>query len=125
MKMKVNIRYLLAFLIILITEVIIGLFVHDAFIRPYFGDVLVVILMYTFIRGITGKTIKFLPLYLFLFAAFIELLQYFHITQILHLQHNKLISVILGASFDIADILCYLTGAVLLFIWERIERLKS
>lgn len=123
-KIKVNIKYLLTFLIILITEVIIALFVHDAFIRPYFGDVLVVILMYTFIRGITGKPIKFLPLYLFLFAAFIELLQYFHITQILHLQHNKLISVILGASFDIADILCYLTGAVLLFIWERFERHK-
>lgn len=123
--MKINRKYLSAFAFLLVTEIIIALFVHDAFIRPYFGDVLVVILMYTFIRGITEKAIRFLPGYLFIFAASVELAQYFHVVQLLRLQNNRLISVILGASFDMNDILCYFTATVILIVWQWFEKLKS
>jgi len=121
---KIHIKYISVFLILLITEILIALFVHDAFIRPYFGDVLVVILMYTFIRGITKKPIKLLPIYLFLFASSVELAQYYHVANILHLQNNRLISTIIGASFDTKDILCYLVAAVILIVWQRIEEIK-
>ena len=40
----------IATVILLLTEVLIALYVHDAFVRPYIGDVLVVIVIYTFIR---------------------------------------------------------------------------
>lgn len=120
--MKIDAKYLFAFLILLITETIIALFVHDSIIRPLIGDVLVVILMYTFIKGLIQKPIKFLPLYLFLFSAAVEMIQYFHIVEKLHLQDNKLISTIIGNTFDIKDILCYLVGAVILFAWEKIEK---
>ncbi len=53
--MKINKRYLSAFFILLTIEVFIALFVHDNFIRPYIGDVLVVIVIYTFIRGIIRR----------------------------------------------------------------------
>ena len=37
--------YLLIFLCLLATEIVISLFVNDAFIRPYVGDMLVTLLL--------------------------------------------------------------------------------
>ena len=42
--------YGIATFILLTIEVLIALFVHDAFVRPYIGDVLVVVVIYTFVR---------------------------------------------------------------------------
>lgn len=123
--MKVNIRYLTIFLLLFLIEAIIAFFVHDAIIRPYIGDILVVILMYTFIRAIINKKIKFLPIYLFIFATIVEISQYFHLVNILHLQNNKIALIILGNSFDIKDILCYLVGSIVLIIYERSKLIKD
>lgn len=49
-KTRRRIHYAIAFLILLTIEVLIALFVHDVFIRPYFGDVLVVIVLYMAVR---------------------------------------------------------------------------
>lgn len=38
--MKKRLPYIIAFVILLVTEIYIGVFVHDKFIRPYVGDVL-------------------------------------------------------------------------------------
>lgn len=123
--MKFNVKYLVIFLTLLIIEVIIALFVHDQIIRPFVGDILVVLLMYTFIRGVVGKTIKFLALYLFLFAFVVEMAQYFQLVEILNLQDNKLMSTVIGTTYDIKDVVCYLIAAVILLGWERIEKRKS
>ncbi|GFZ32573.1 membrane protein [Clostridium zeae] len=117
--MKINIRYMLSFIILFMVETFIALYVHDAIIRPYIGDILVVILMYTFIRGIVKKKIRFLPVYLFLFASAVEIMQYFKVIDLLHLRSNRIASVVLGTSFDIKDILCYLAGSIILIMWER------
>ncbi len=122
--MKFNLKYLAAFLILFITEVFIALFVKDKIIRPFIGDVLVVILMYTFIRGISGKPIKGLPIYLFLFAVVVEITQYFHLVDKLGLRNNKFMSTIMGISFDIRDVLCYFIGTVILIVWEKICNLQ-
>lgn len=119
---KINIKYIVAFLVLLIIEIIIALYVNDAVVRPYIGDVLVVILMYAMIRGVIKKSIKFLPLYLFLVASTVEFAQYFRIVDMLHLQNNKVISTIIGTSFDIKDIVCYLIATEILIIWEKKER---
>ncbi|NLL07151.1 MAG: DUF2809 domain-containing protein [Clostridiaceae bacterium] len=117
--MKLNLKYLIAFFILFVTEIFIALFVKDKIIRPFIGDILVVILMYTFIRGIWSKPIKGLPIYLFLFAVVVEITQYFHLVDRLGLGNNKLMATIMGTSFDVRDILCYFIGAVLLIIWEN------
>lgn len=123
--MKINMKYLFAFLVLLLTEIIIGLFVSDTIIRPYIGDVLVVILLYTFIRGIIQKKIKNLPIYIFVFATIVEVAQYYDIVNILHLQDKKVISTIIGTSFDIKDIFCYLVGTIIIIIWERVEKYSN
>lgn len=118
-------KYLLIFLILLIVETIIAVFIKDSIIRPYVGDILVVILMYAFIRGIIEKPIKFLPVYLFVFSSSVEVAQYFHLVNVLHLQDNKILSTIIGTSFDKKDILCYLVASVILIMWEWLERTKE
>ncbi len=124
--MKINFKYIVSFIILLITEIFIALFVNDAIIRPYVGDILVIILMYTFIRGFVQKPIKFLPVYLFCFASIVEIMQYYRIVELLHLQNNKIISTIIGTSFDIKDILCYLIGSIILIIWDKtVKRITS
>ncbi|MCT4604992.1 MAG: DUF2809 domain-containing protein [Marinisporobacter sp.] len=120
--MKMDMKYIFIFLILLIAEIIIAFFVKDAIIRPFIGDVLVIILIYTLIRGLMKKSIKLLPVYIFLFAFTVELAQYFNIVDALDLQKNKVISTIVGTTFDIKDILCYLVSTVILIIWNRIEK---
>jgi len=119
--MRINKKYMISFFILFIIEALIALFVHDNFIRPYIGDILVIILMYTFIRGVIDKKIKILPIYLFLFALFVEVMQYFKVIELLNLENNKVASIIMGTSFDIKDILCYFIGSMILIIYENIS----
>jgi len=123
--MKINIKYLIAFIILFLIELGIALFINDRIIRPYIGDILVIILMYTFIRSFIKKPIRFLPIYLFIFATFVEVMQYFNILEVMSLQDNKILSIIFGNTFDIQDILCYLIGSIILTIWNNREILKA
>ena len=51
--MKKRILYLIAFIILVGIEVLIGKFAHG-FVRGYVGDMLVVMVIYTFIRIIAS-----------------------------------------------------------------------
>ena len=120
--MKLNLKYLVAFLITFLIEVIIALFIKNNFIRGFVGDVLVIVLMYSFIKIFISKEIKLLPLYLFIFAASVEATQYFNIVGKLNLQDSKFFRIIIGTTFDINDILCYFAGAVILFAFQKIKK---
>ena len=112
-----RIGYAIATVILLLTEVLIALYVHDAFVRPYIGDVLVVIVIYTFIRIFVPERCKLLPLYVFIFAALVEFSQMFHIVEVLGWQDNRFLSVL-----DWKDILCYVAGCILLGVYEVLVR---
>jgi hypothetical protein len=116
--MQINVKYLVVSFLLLITELIIALFVHDSIIRSHFGDFLIVILMYTLIRGLIGKAIKLLPIYLFIFATIVEVAQYFNIVDMLDLHNNKIAAIIIGTSFDVQDILCYFLAMLVLLMWD-------
>lgn len=116
--MRKRLFYLTATLVFLAIEIFIGFFVHDGIVRPFIGDLLVVILIYTFIRIFIPEKVRMLPLYVFIFSVIVEILQYFKIVEILGLQDNRLMSTIIGTSFDIRDILCYFVGCVFCGIWE-------
>jgi hypothetical protein len=117
-KAKKRILYLLGFIFLMLIEVIIALYVHDDFVRPYIGDIIVVVVVYCFIRIFVPGGIKWMPLYVFIFAATVELLQYFNLVELLGLETNLIAKIVIGSTFDIADIVCYLIGCVLLIIWE-------
>ncbi len=117
MKQK-RIIYVIATVLLLAIEVCIALFVHDRFIRPYVGDMLVVIVIYTFVRIFIPEKCRLLPFYIFLFAAGVEVLQWVGIVELLGLQDNRFFRVLIGSTFDIKDILCYAVGCVLLGVYE-------
>lgn len=116
--MIINWKYGLVSLIMLAIEVYIALYVQDAFVRPYIGDVLVIILIYTVMRTFTPRWRGKLPLYILLFAIGVEGLQYINILKVLGLQHNAFLSIVMGTVFDIKDIYCYVVGGILLILWE-------
>lgn len=111
-----RIIYFSAFVLLTLVEVYIAMFVHDNFIRPYIGDVLVVMVVYFFIRTIRPEGFKWLPLYVFLFAVCVEISQYFNLIQLLGQENNRVISIILGGTFDWVDILCYGIGCAIIMI---------
>lgn len=115
---KKRINYLIATVVIFCVELLIALFVRDKFIRPYGGDMLVVILIYTALRIVFPEKPRLLPLYVFLFAALVEGLQAVNIVELLGLSNNRFFSVLIGTTFDCKDIACYGVGCVLLGVWE-------
>ncbi len=127
MKISWNKRtaYLLATVLIFLLELFIALFVRDSFIRPYVGDMLVVVLVYTCVRVLFPEKPRLLPLYVFLFAAGVEALQGMRIVELLGLQDNRFFSVLIGTTFDWKDIVCYGVGCVLLGVWEVWLRRKA
>jgi len=117
--MKRRLVYLFLTLLLLIVEVLIALFVHDNFVRPYMGDVLVTVLICSFLRIIIPKGVKLLPLYVFIFSAGVEVLQYFRIVELLGLSDNRFFSILIGSVFDVKDIVCYGIGCLLFFLCEK------
>jgi hypothetical protein len=120
MKKSVHPRiiYAAVFLTLLITEVIIALFVRDAFIRPYGGDILVTVLLCAFVRIVFPKGIKLLPLFVFAFSVLVELAQYINIVEILGLSHIAFFRIVIGTSFSWIDIICYGAGCIIFFVFE-------
>lgn len=115
-----RILYIAATVFFLLIEVIIALYVHDKWIRPYVGDILVVIVIYTFIRVWIPRGWSLLPLYVFLFAVLVELLQFFQIVEILGLSDNRFFAVLIGGTFDWMDIICYGVGCGVLVVYEKV-----
>ena len=117
--------YLTVTIVLHIIEVLIALYVHDDFVRPYVGDMLVVIVVYTFVRILIPEKVRLLPLWVFIFAVAVEILQWFHIVDILGLTDSRFFRVLIGGVFDVKDILCYGVGCVLLGIYEYLTRTKA
>ena len=108
--MKKRLPYILAFVLFLLAEIYIGLFVRDRFIRPYFGDVLVTALLCCLVRAVYPKGLRLLPAYVFAFSVVVEVTQYFDLVKLLGWENNALISTLMGRSFAWEDILCYAAG---------------
>ncbi|MGL4449808.1 MAG: DUF2809 domain-containing protein [Sarcina sp.] len=119
-----NKKYSVLFLATFFIEVFIALFVKDNFIRPYIGDVLVILCIYFFIRSFTNKKIKNLPIYIFIFSIIVELLQGINILGILGLENIKFMRVLVGTTFDFKDIVCYFIGTMVLVVWSYSENNK-
>jgi len=117
-----RIKNAIIFLIIFLLEVFIALCVHDEFIRPYVGDMLVVVLVYFAVRIVIPQGRRFLPLYVFLFAFLVEVLQYFHLIEVLGVANNRFLRTILGNTFDVKDIICYAVGGLAVGLYEYVER---
>lgn len=117
---KLRIAYAAAFGALLLVEIFIALFVRDRFIRPYVGDVLVTVLLGCLCRVLFPKGIKALPALVFLFAAAVEITQYFDLVALLGWENNQLLSTLMGRTFSFPDILCYAAGCLIFYCIDLI-----
>lgn len=121
---KFNKTYFGLTVLLFCIEVLIALFVHDDFVRPYVGDVLVVILIYCFVKSVLDLPEFVLAIAVLLFAFAIEFLQYIKIVNVLGLEKSELWRTVLGTSFAWLDMLAYVVGigVVLMvekYIWQK------
>ncbi|WP_348825675.1 DUF2809 domain-containing protein [Flavobacterium aestuarii] len=114
-----NKKYFFLSIILLIIEVLIALFVHDKLIRPYLGDVLVVILIYCFIKSFLELPVLPAAIFVLLFSFGIEFLQYLNIVEKLGLQNSKIARTVIGTSFAWIDLVCYIAGIIIVLFTEN------
>lgn len=104
--------------ILFLMELIIAVCINDNFIRPFVGDVLVVIFIYYFIKSFLNVPLLQIALFTLLFSFTIEILQYFRLVDLLGLGNYKWARIVIGTSFSWWDLVCYFIGVVLLFIFD-------
>jgi hypothetical protein len=120
-----NKNYFAITILLFAIEVVIALYVHDHFVRPFLGDVLVVGLIYCFLKSFLKLPVIATAIFVLLFAFSIEWLQFLNILEKLGLQKSKLARTVIGTSFSWEDILCYIVGiAVLLAVENNLKRNK-
>ena len=123
-KPQTRLAFLVAAILILAAEIYIAICVKGGFVRHYAGDVFAVILLYALVRAAFTAPPSNLPLKIFAFAAALELAQYFGAVQILGIE-NKILKVMIGGTFDFADLLCYAMGCVMAGVYEKFEKRRS
>ena len=119
-----NKTYFRLALLFFVIEVLIALFLYDDFIRPYFGDVLVVIFIYCTIKSFIKASVLSVAIFTLLFSFTIETMQYFKIVKLLGMQHSKLANTVIGNSFSWIDILAYTVGIIIVFFIEQMVNNK-
>jgi len=112
-------QYFLLTVLLLIVEIVIALVINDSFIRPYVGDFLVVILIYCFLQSFFIIPVVKASVAVLFFAYTIEILQYFSLVDKLGLEHNNILHVVLGSSFEWTDMLMYTLGILLVIFIEK------
>lgn len=105
---------------LLVILVLIALFVHDAIVRPFFGDVLSVIWLYLTLRTVLQGPTLLLAAGCVVAACLVELSQWLNLTTHLGVQDNVVLSTILGATFDPLDLVAYVLGGVLVVVIEYV-----
>ena len=99
-------------------EVFIAAFIKDSFVRPFIGDVLVVIFIYCLVRTFWKIRYRTAALSVLLFACAIEILQYFNLVAVLGLQKYKILAIAIGSTFDWKDIIAYVLGTTIVLMLE-------
>lgn len=117
-RLKLNGYYFCWTLLLFLTEVLIEKYVHDKVIRPYVGDLLVVILLYCFVRSFFNFPIKATAFGVLFFAYGIEALQYLNFIKLIGLQDYYWANILMGNYFEWMDLIAYTTGIVIVLLFE-------
>lgn len=118
-NMRFHKRYFVAFLLVLGIEIVIASFVHDSFVRPFFGDFLIIFLLYFFFRTFLKFSYKIIAIGVLVFAYLVEILQYINLLKLLNIQPNTFTKLTLGSSFDWGDMLAYTVAFLCIVFAEK------
>jgi len=118
-KLKFNQHYFVRAIALLGIEILIAKFANDAIIRPYIGDLLVVILIYCLIKSFVDASVYRTALGVLLFSYSVEVFQYFQIVNLLELQDSRIARIVIGTCFSWMDLLAYTSGIILVLYLEQ------
>lgn len=118
-------NYALAFLTLLSVEFAIAFWVHDRFIRPFIGDLLVVVVIYALLQAIFLFPARRAATGVLLFAFVIEALQAIDYAALLGVEHLPWASVLLGRTFSWWDFVAYSAGYAILWLDPRARQTLS
>ncbi len=117
---RFNWKYFSWTILLFAIEVCIALFVNDKIIRPHIGDLLVVILIYCFVKSFLNISVWAAAISVLIFSYVVEILQYFEVVKLLGLAHSHSARVIIGTTFNWIDIWAYTAGIlIVLFVENR------
>jgi len=125
MKIGFSKKYASLSIGLLVVEILIAAFIHDSIIRPFVGDMLVVILIFTICRTVLRVNHFRLALCVLIFSFAVEISQYLDLISILGLQDFELAKIIIGTTFDVRDLLAYSSGILLICIFELLAKYHS
>ncbi|RLJ31229.1 uncharacterized protein DUF2809 [Chryseobacterium sp. 7] len=129
MKFQFSLKYLLLTIFIFLVEVLIATKLSNVFfVRAYLGDVIVVMLLYTFVKSFVKVNDQKLILGILIFSFLVEFAQYFNIAEKLGFRPGSLMYIVIGNSFSWIDNLCYAAGCLILYIFIKVtnnDRLTS
>lgn len=112
-------NYLLTAIALLIIEFLIATQFKDYhFIRAYFGDFLVVILLYFLFKAFYPFEAKRLAIGIFIFSIAVEIAQFFQIAD--RLQLTGIARIVVGTSFSVYDIAMYAAGCLAAYVLDHI-----
>ncbi|QUY41466.1 DUF2809 domain-containing protein [Acaryochloris marina] len=117
--MRFNTYYCAWSIILFLIELYIALHIDDNFIRPYIGDLLVVILIYAIVRAFFKVSIMTAAIGVLIFSFAVEVLQSFKIVEILGLGASQLARTIIGTTFSWEDLVAYSIGIIILLCFEK------
>src|SRR6478735_2938167 len=106
-------KYFVLAVFIFLIEVLIASYLHDPIIRPYIGDLLVVILLYCLLKSFVNISVMKAAIFVLLFAYVVEFLQYLNLIKYLGLQKSGLANIVLGNYFEWIDMIAYTIGIAL------------
>ena len=116
-KIRFHLGYFLLSLLLFLIEIAIAKYV-TGWIRSYLGDVLVIMLIYSAVMTIIKLNKKVVVLLTLILAFAIEFSQYFKLAELLGFEKGSIAYIVLGNTFSVEDLICYLVGGFVILIIE-------
>jgi len=106
------------FIFFFLIETAIALFFKDGFIRHTFGDYLVVLLLYFFLKSFVSISNNTLAGISLLIAFTVEFIQLTPLLKTMGLENHSLANLVLGNTFSVTDLLAYTFGYITIIIFN-------
>lgn len=119
--MKRRIIYFgLSGLCLIVCYIIVKSFSGNPIIRGFLGDIVIVLLIYNFLKGIKDFNSKKLVIFTLMLSYITEFLQYLQISKYLGLENNQAAQLIIGSVFDPFDLLAYTIGGLMAYLADKL-----
>jgi len=117
-KLQFSHSSIITFTLLFLTEITIAVFFKEGFIRHTFGDYLVVLLLYFFLKSFVSASNTILANVTVLIAFTVEFIQLTPLLKSIGLENHSLANLVLGNTFSVTDLLAYTFGYLTIIIFN-------